>query len=144
MHNEGEGLGHLLLQVAKLLRDRVHVRMEGIGLSRGQGLVLFHLGREEGLSQGELARQTFVRPATLTEVLQRMEAAGLVERRADPADARVSRVFLTEAGARARAQAEEIWNELEGEIGRILPPAERAELRKLLAELRHGLAPEEP
>lgn len=143
MHNEGEGLGHLLLQVAKLLRDRVHVRMEGIGLSRGQGLVLFHLGREEGLSQGELARQTFVRPATLTEVLQRMEAAGLVERRADPADARVSRVFLTEAGPGPGPRPRRSGTSWKAKSGGS-SPAERAELRKLLAKLRHGLAPEEP
>lgn len=142
MHDER--LGHLLLQVAKILRDRVHARMEEIGLSRGQGLVLFHLGREDGLPQGELARQTLVRPATLTEVLQRMEAAGLIERRADPVDGRVSRVYLTEKGRRARRQAEEIWADLEGQLARTLTSAEQGELRRLLEKLRQALAKEEP
>ncbi|MCX7750564.1 MAG: MarR family transcriptional regulator [Candidatus Bipolaricaulota bacterium] len=107
-------------------------------------MVLFHLGREDGLPQGELARQTLVRPATLTEVLQRMEAAGLIERRADPVDGRVSRVYLTEKGRRARRQAEEIWADLEGQLARTLTSAEQGELRRLLEKLRQALAKEEP
>ncbi len=136
---DGERLGHLLMQVAKLLRDRVHTRMEGIGLSRGQGFVLFRLGHENGLAQTELARQTLVRPATLTEVLQRMEGAGLIERRTDPTDQRVSRVYLTATGETARGQAEAIWREVESELGAILRADERARLIPLLRKLRDSL-----
>ncbi|QAA76320.1 MAG: Transcriptional regulator, MarR family [Candidatus Bipolaricaulis sibiricus] len=139
-----ERLGHLLMQVSKLLRDRVHTRMEGIGLSRGQGFILFRLGHEDGLPQTELARQTMVRPATLTEVLQRMESAGLVERRPDPADGRVSRVFLTPQGEAARRQAEEIWRELEADLNAIMTAEERAALRVLLGKLRSALGTEAP
>ncbi len=134
-----ERLGHLLMQVAKLLRDRVHTRMEGIGLSRGQGAILFRLGCEDGLAQTELARQTLVRPATLTEVLQRMEGAGLIERRTDPTDQRVSRVYLTPNGEEARGQAEAIWREIETDLSTILSAAERARLVPLLQKLRDGL-----
>lgn len=134
-----ERLGHLLMQVAKLLRDRVHTRMEEIGLSRGQGFILFRLGHEDGLPQTELARQTLVRPATLTEVLQRMEGAGLIERRTDPTDQRVSRVYLTPNGEEARGQAEAIWREIETDLSTILSAAERARLVPLLQKLRDGL-----
>lgn len=137
-----ERLGHLLIQVSKLLRDRVHTRMEGIGLSRGQGFILFRLGHEGGLPQTELARQTMVRPATLTEALQRMESAGLVERRPDPADGRVSRVFLTPRGREARAQAEAVWHEVESELCAILSVGDRAQLVTLLGKLRDALAEE--
>ncbi len=132
-------LGHLLMQVSKLLRDRVRGRMEAIGLSRGQGFILFRLGHEDGLPQTELARQTLVRPATLTEVLQRMESAGLIERRTDPTDQRVSRVYLTAKGETARGQAEAIWREIETELGAILSADERARLIPLLRKLRDGL-----
>lgn len=132
------------MQVSKLLRDRVHTRMEGIGLSRGQGFILFRLGHEDGLPQTELARQTMVRPATLTEILQRMESGGLVERRPDPADGRVSRVFLTPHGEAARRQAEEIWRELEADLNAILAADERATLRMLLGKLRSALGAEAP
>lgn len=136
---DDERLGHLVMQVAKLLRDRVHTRMEGIGLSRGQGSILFRLGHENGLAQTELARRTLVRPATLTEVLQRMESAGLIERKTDPTDQRVSRVYLTPQGEAARGQAEAIWREIETDLGAILGAAERARLVPLLRKLRDGL-----
>lgn len=138
-----ERLGHLLMQVAKLLRDRVHTRMEAIGLSRGQGFVLFRLGHENGLAQTELARQTMVRPATLTAVLQRMESAGLIERNTDPTDQRVSRVYLTAKGEEARGRAETIWREIGTELRAILSADERAVLVSLLRKLRTALATEE-
>lgn len=130
------------MQVSKLLRDRVHTRMEEIGLSRGQGFILFRLGCEDGLSQAELARQTMVRPATLTAALQRMETAGLIERRTDPADQRVSRVYLTPKGREARAQAEKVWHEVESELRAILSVDDRAQLVTLLGKLRDALAEE--
>lgn len=130
------------MQVSKLLRDRVHTRMEGIGLSRGQGFILFRLGHEDGLPQTELARQTMVRPATLTEALQRMESAGLVARKTDPADQRVSRVYLTPRGREARARAEAVWNEVESELRAILSADDRAQLVTLLGKLRDALAEE--
>ncbi len=136
---DDERLGHLLMQVSKLLRDRVHTHMEAIGLSRGQGFILFRLGHQDGLPQTELARQTMVRPATLTEALQRMESAGLVERRPDSADGRVSRVYLTPNGETARRAAESIWDEVESELEALLSPTERTGLRTLLGKLRAGL-----
>lgn len=136
---DDERLGHLLMQVSKLLRDRVHTRMEEIGLSRGQGFILFRLGHEDGLPQTELARQTMVRPATLTEALQRMETAGLVERKTDPADQRVSRVYLTPKGTEARVRAEAIWREIEAELCATLSPEERAQLFPLLHNLRNAM-----
>jgi len=139
---DDERMGHLLMQVAKLLRDRVHTRMEGVGLSRGQGAILFRLGHENGLAQTELARRTLVRPATLTEVLQRMESAGLIERKTDPTDQRVSRVYLTANGEAARGQAEAIWREIETDLGAILSMTERARLVPLLRKLRDGLGRE--
>lgn len=135
-------VGHLLMQVSKLLRDRVHLRMEGIGLSRGQGFILFRLGHENGLAQTELARQTMVRPATLTAALQRMEGAGLIERRTDPADQRVSRVYLTAKGEAARVQAEAIWGEIEDDLRTMLRPEDWAQLVSLLRRLRDALATE--
>ncbi|HAZ30806.1 TPA: hypothetical protein DCY65_04470 [Candidatus Acetothermia bacterium] len=107
-----EALGHLLAQACKRLRDRMHARMEEIHLHRGQGFILFRLGEQDGIAQTELAHQVMVRPATLTPALQRRERAGLIERRPDPADQRVSRVYLTDKGRAVRLRAKAIWNEL--------------------------------
>ncbi len=135
-----EPVGHLLAQVSKLLRDRVHARMEGIGIGRGQGFILFRLGEENGLAQADLARRAWVRPATLTAALQRLEKEGLIERRPDPTDARVSRVYLTAKGEATRRQAETVWHEVESELRAILSVDDRAQLVTLLGKLRAALA----
>ncbi|HEU68988.1 MAG TPA: MarR family transcriptional regulator [Candidatus Acetothermia bacterium] len=133
-------LGHLLAQVGKLLRDRIHARMEGIGIGRGQGFILFRLGEENGLAQADLARRAWVRPATLTAALQRLEEEGLVERRPDPTDARVSRVHLTAKGEATRRQAEAVWQEVEADLRAVLSEDDRAQLVTLLGKLRDALA----
>lgn len=136
-----EALGHLLAQACKLLRDRMHARMEEIGLHRGQGFILFRLGEHDGIAQTELAHQVMVRPATLTPALQRMERAGLVERPPDATDHRVSRVHLTDKGWAVRRQAKAIWNELEQELRAAFDDEEQARLRDALLRIRDLLDP---
>lgn len=135
-----ERLGHLLSRVGKLLRDRIHARMEGLGIGRGQGFILFRLGEENGLTQADLARRAWVRPATLSAALQRLEEEGFIERRPDPADARISRVYLTAKGEATRRQAEAVWQEVEAELRAILSEEERGRLLMLLEKLRDALA----
>ena len=60
-------------------------------------MVLCALWQEEGLTQTELAERLAVRPATVTNLLQRLERKGLVRRVPDADDQRVSRVFPTDS-----------------------------------------------
>jgi DNA-binding MarR family transcriptional regulator len=73
------------------------------GLTYLQYLVLVALAeaQERGVDRtvGELGEALFLESNTLTPLLKRMEAAGLVARRRDPRDERVVRVTLAEAGA---------------------------------------------
>ena len=92
-----EMTGFLLGRMCKLMRSRVHAMFEDIGLHRGQHFVLHVLWKEEGITHSELAARSSVQPATITNAIKRMEKAGLVERRRDTEDERVSRVYLTDA-----------------------------------------------
>ena len=75
----------------------------GIGSVRPAYLgSLMSLWREDGLKMIDLGRRAGLEPSTMTGLLDRMERDGLVERRLDPADRRVLKIFLTEAGAHAR------------------------------------------
>jgi len=75
----------------------------GIGFIRPAYLgSLMSLWREDGLKMIELGRRAGLEPSTMTGLLDRMERDGLVERRPDPTDRRVLKIFLTEAGARVR------------------------------------------
>ena len=106
MDDEHESIRYLLTRICKLSRDRSRVLMAEIGIHCGQGIALRQLWRTDGLTQSELAHRLHVAPATVTIALQRMERIGLIERRSDQRDQRVSHVFLTDRGRSLRANVE--------------------------------------
>ena len=88
-------LGFLLHDVARLLRKRFEQKARGLGLTRAQWQVLAHLALQEGIHQGALAEILEIEPITLVRILDRLQAAGLVERRAHPKDRRYWQLYLT-------------------------------------------------
>ena len=129
----------LLAQVCRLHYARVHTLLEELGLYRGQPPVLFALWEQEGATHGELAARLHVKPATITKMLKRMEKAGFVERRSDPADQRVSRVYLTDAGRSIRNEVEQVWRTLEDETFVGFSLEERVLLRRFFLQMRDNL-----
>ena len=97
--------------------------LEPMGLTHPQYLVMLALWEAEPLRVNELADRLSLEPATLSPLLKRLEAAGLVIRRRDPDDERAVAVTLTPAGRGLRADAERI------------PPAVMARLGMGLTEL---------
>jgi MarR family transcriptional regulator for hemolysin len=89
-------LGFLLHDVARLMRKRFEQKARGLGLTRSQFQVLAHLARNEGIQQSGLADILEVEPITLTRLLDRLEEAGFVERRAHATDRRIRQLYLTE------------------------------------------------
>ena len=138
-----ETTGHLMAQTCKLLRIQAHTRLDTIGLHRGQQFLLGVLWDREGLTHSEVARALHVQPATVTNMLKRMEKAGLVERRPDPEDARVSRVYLTERGRDIHGAFDEVWYELEELALAGFDPEEREKLGQMLLRIRENLLQEE-
>jgi DNA-binding MarR family transcriptional regulator len=67
------------------------------GLTMSQAWVLAHLFEDDELSQTEIARRMQVGTVTVGGLVDRLEAAGLVERRSEPTDRRAKRVCLTDA-----------------------------------------------
>lgn len=87
--------GFLLHDIARLLRKRYDQRARTLGLSRAQWQVLAHLHRHEGIHQQGLAEVLEIEGVTLGRLVQRLEGAGWVERRADPSDRRARRLYTT-------------------------------------------------
>jgi DNA-binding MarR family transcriptional regulator len=84
--------------------DKTSKRMTGeIGVTGPQRLVLRVVGLFPGVSAGDLATTLHVHPSTLTGVLQRLVAHGLLARIEDPRDRRRAVLYLTAHGARANA-----------------------------------------
>lgn len=97
--------GFLLKDVSRLLSRNFERHSEPLGLTVMHARVLSRIERNEGVSQARLAVLCDADPMTLGRLLQRLEADGLLERRADPKDGRAWRVYLK---PRARPVLEEI------------------------------------
>jgi DNA-binding MarR family transcriptional regulator len=98
-----DDLGFLLAKASQRWNELLAERFAEAGygdVRPAYGSVLLPLFEEEGLRMGELARRARLSKQTMTDLVRRLEREGLVERRADPADARASVIFLT---ARSRA-----------------------------------------
>jgi DNA-binding MarR family transcriptional regulator len=81
--------------------DRASRGMQArFGVTGPQRLVLRIVGSFPGLSAGDLARILHVHPSTLTGILQRLVARGLVRRLTDPSDARRVQLEITARGKR--------------------------------------------
>jgi MarR family transcriptional regulator, transcriptional regulator for hemolysin len=97
-----KGIGLLVHDVSRLLRRRIDQQAQAIGLTSAQWRVLAAVARaekldEEPLHQASLAEMMDMEPITLSRQIDRMEKAGQIERRPDPADRRIKRLYLTEA-----------------------------------------------
>jgi DNA-binding MarR family transcriptional regulator len=136
---ESESLDQLLAQICRLKHARVQALLETLGLYEGQPAMLRSLWAQEGLTHTDLARRLRVQPATITKMIQRMEKAGFVERRPDPEDERVSRVYLTQAGRAVQADVRGVWHTLEKEAFSQFTAEERALLRHFLLQIRENL-----
>jgi DNA-binding MarR family transcriptional regulator len=103
--------------------------------------LLANLEREDGQTLAALSRRMLVTAGNLTGLVDRAERDGVVERRADPRDRRLSRVYLTERG---RALVTELLPRHAENVGALLSgldAGERRELRRLLGKLRDTLNP---
>ncbi len=128
-------LGSLLNDVSRLMRKRFDQRAKELQLTRAQYYLLAKLSRHEGIKQVGLAELLEVEPISAARLVDRMEAAGWVERRADPTDRRARRVFLAPKARpvieRMRAIASDIYEEA-------MVGLDRAERDRLLAALAHA------
>ena len=69
--------------------------MQSLRLTQAQWRAIVHLSRSEGMTQATLAESLEIQPITLTRLIDRMEAAGWVERRTHPLDRRAVQLYLT-------------------------------------------------
>lgn len=136
---EPQSLDFLLAQISRLHHHRAHELFSSLGLYRGQPPLLFELWQQNGQTHGELAEKLHITPATVTKMIQRMEKTGFVQRRPDPSDQRVSRVYLTEMGQAVREQLPAIWEQMEAENFAGFNAQEQAVLRDFLSRIRSNL-----
>jgi MarR family transcriptional regulator for hemolysin len=125
-------IGFNIMDVARLLRTYADQRARQFGISRAQWAVLVRLDRSEGLKQSELAEILDLQPISLTRLLDRLADNGLIERRADPNDRRVNRLYLTPA---ARPLLEQLATRGDELMETVLAGFEAEAVERLLRDL---------
>ena len=115
------------------LHARLNEKLKDLGVQVETWRVLETLGAEEGRTMGELAEIVLMNPPTLTKLVDRMVANGLVQRQLAPEDHRRVQLLLTKAGVEligkvrghVDAQNEDILERLGEENARIVREALR-------------------
>lgn len=127
-------LGFYIHDTSRLRRIIYNTALKPAGVTRSQAWVLAYLSRKDGMAQSDLAGQLDLGKVALGGLVDRLEAAGLVERRADARDRRVKRIFLTAAGRKVVNKIRSISGPTNAEILAGIAPAEvRATARTLRA-----------
>ncbi|GEB30832.1 MarR family winged helix-turn-helix transcriptional regulator [Brevibacillus parabrevis] len=132
-------LTHAMGHVMKLHKKNVEYLIQNYDVYPGQPILLMRLAHTDGLIQKELARRIQVKPATLTVMINRMEKCGLVERRADERDQRISRVFLTDKGRLATKAVKEALRVLELKCFEDFTDEEKIVLQGMLDRMHSNL-----
>ncbi|AEI46288.1 MarR family winged helix-turn-helix transcriptional regulator [Paenibacillus mucilaginosus] len=141
---ESDSIPFLLSRVMRLHRNRVHGLIQDYEVHPGQPPLLHHLAEQDGQRQSELADKLRVKPATLTVMINRMAKMGLLERRPDPQDQRISRVYLTDKGRLAHEAVREALREMEQVTMARISPEEKLLLRRLLLQMYENLQEPNP
>lgn len=128
----GGPISHAIFRTARLHRMLAGSLLRRTGLYPGQELVMMHLWDQGAQRQADLVRVLDSDAPTMTRTVQRLERAGFVRRRRDPADARAWLIEPTPASRHLREEVEEIWRRLEElTVGRLGPGQQRSALRVL-------------
>jgi DNA-binding MarR family transcriptional regulator len=129
-----------LVRAARAHRVAAAQLLSEVGLHPGQEALLMELWQGDGRTQAELAEALAVEPPTITKMLQRMEVAGLVQRKPHPDDRRAQRVYLTARGKRLQQKVDRLWLQLANRAVSGLSDRQQASLRSLLGTVTDNLS----
>jgi DNA-binding MarR family transcriptional regulator len=135
-------IAFLTSDVSRLLRKRFDVVSRRFGVTGPQWRMLAAVRRTPGINQGALAQWLEVEAITAGRMIDRLEKSGMVERRADPGDRRVWRLYLTDAATPLLDELFICATDVFEEAQQGFAPAERELLLTLLERVRANLLDE--
>ena len=127
----------MLLEAAQSIQERLEVVLAEVGLTSAKYQAIDALARAgEPLTLSELAGSLKCVRSNITQLVDRLEADGLVKRVDDPSDRRAVRAVVTPLGMDRRAEGTQAVGRLQDEVAARVAPAERAMLDRVLAALK--------
>jgi len=129
-------VGFLISQLGFLSSRRFHAALERLGIDPRDFLLMRFVAASDGQSQQALADRLGVPPSRMVALVDHLEDAGLVERRADPDDRRVRGLHLTRKGRGVLDRAAKIAIDYETQLCAGINREEREQLIDLLQRLQ--------
>lgn len=124
------------LRVEARIRTSVAARLKDVGLSIPQCDVLTTLTEHEGVSQQELAAHLYVTKGNISGLIDRLEAAGFVQRRLIAGDRRSYSICLTPEGRKAADAGIAIQKRFVADTFGRMPPEDLATFEAILVRVR--------
>jgi DNA-binding MarR family transcriptional regulator len=130
--NEQNSISNLLVQICKLRRNKSNILLSNAGIHGGQDILLYYLSIEDGQTVSALVEKMCIQHPTISTMIDRMQASGMIKKVKDNTDRRTSRVFITEKGQEAYKQIAKIWNIMETTVIKGLDTNQQKTLNELL------------
>jgi DNA-binding MarR family transcriptional regulator len=132
-------LSYVIARLERALRAAINDRVGPHGLTTLQYTTLSVLGVGGELSNAQLARRSYMTPQAMSEVIEALEAKGLIRRDPHPNHRRIYPATLTAKGRKVLGECDRAVDELEEQMLRDLSPRERAALSDALASAVRSL-----
>lgn len=133
-------LGFLLADVVRLMRREFRAQAAGLKLTPALARLVFHVDRQPGCRQSDLAAILEVTPVTLGRMIDKLEQRDLVRRAPDADDRRAVRIFLTKSARPLIARMDSIVDRVTERATAGLSAADRATLVRLVTRIRDDLS----
>ena len=134
----------LVNEIARLFHARMRTHdLDGVMSQDSARLIMRALSHSDGCSQLDLVRKTHLKAPTVSVTLKRMESEGLVERRQNPMDLRVCRVYLSAKGREHNESVHARLRELDAELMQGFSEEEISLLLQYLERMRNNILPDD-
>jgi DNA-binding MarR family transcriptional regulator len=104
-----------------------------------QDLVIYHLSQQRGLHQKDLVSKLNIKPASVSSIVNHMEAEGLLVRVQDEKDGRKFKLELTEKGQSLLSHVTNSWFEIQEDITKGFTEEEKKVFAQLLKQVDKNL-----
>lgn len=137
--NVDQSFHYLLMANQAMVHKQLLDGLADTGLTLGQPKVLDYLIQHDGSNQRQLAYGCRIEPSSLTVLLNRMEGAGLIERRKKDGNRRSYYIYLTEKGRSCQLRVAEEFKKLEEKAMRNISEEEMQLFQKIFLQMYHNL-----
>ncbi|BDZ29572.1 MarR family transcriptional regulator [Lactiplantibacillus sp. WILCCON 0030] len=124
----------LIYQVGQLEGQIIQRRLADIGIRMDHARLLHYVSDVAGTNQANLAEYLNVQPATLTNMIKKLEKQNLIIRRVNPINSHMKQIFLLPEGEKAAHKINEVFNQLNRIVASV-QLTDVAQFQQLLARL---------